>query len=832
MMQRWCSGLLLAAAVLAQEPSVQQPRPSTVIKGEEWVLTTAYSKQEEREDFREVMFGGGFRLHWPRLHVEILGQQGLILLDRDALQRLMDRPSDSSGLPRRSIDDPPARRALTPAVMRARIASFLRAAGQTSPLPETPGTQLGLDLPRHVYVEGGITVEQDGVLVARCERLWLSPLDDRMVLEDVELRYLTPGSAGGPRQTLVVRAPRLLKQGSRWTGRDVTLTSCTAGEPHVDLLAGEAEIIEGDGELEVWSRGNYLRFSGTSVLPLPNSHFYTGEQNELPIKRVHAGYSTTQGYLSGVDFGMQWNKTGGALHEFLTGRPANEFRGSWLVGVNYVETRGMPLDGAITYRVPGLYQGKTDGLYLADQGDDRREITTNIDGSAITRTDRSVIRTQNRFHLGTGTTLDLTAFRASDPAVYSEFFGGEYRSRELPETNAYLSHGRGNVLATLSGRFNLDSFSYADNRALAPSFLEELPVGTLDLVSQPIATVWDTAVVLDAATDLGVRRHKFDELFPSPVDDRTARAEQLLEFSAPFHLGPATLRPYFSARGDLYDENAAGRSDQRLALEAGIRAATRLQRTIPFTDSYGSDRSLRHVISPAITFFNRFHVDGDPAEFRQFDASDALSEQTRFVFELRNVLERRPTGKDPRVPREVVMLDLKQNVFPDAGRDNGGERLGLFEYELDWQPGLHLVPLQVFKLMVEGEHDWQRGMRTFDVELQFGKVAGIYWNAEYRADQLVDAAVGLGASAQMFGRWDVGGGAQYDLQTDDFLSYWAGLTRRDHDWQITLSASYNPYTDDVTFRINFMPRLTGQIKPRQHWSGADRFLASMPPDGY
>ena len=257
---------------------------------------------------------------------------------------------------------------------------------------------------------------------------------------------------------------------------------------------------------------------------------------------------------------------------------------------------------------------------------------------------------------------------------------------------------------------------------------------------------------------------------------------------------------------------------------------------MPFTDSYGNDSPLRHVIAPAITSLpNRFHVDGDPAGFRQFDDSDALTEETRFRFEFRNILERRPAGKDPREPREIVMLDLIQNVFPNADRDNGGEHLGLLEYELDWQPGLHLVPLQVFKLMVEGDHDWQQGMRTFDVELLFGKVGGIYWNAEYRTDQFVDGAVGFGASTQMFGRWDVGGGARYDLQSDDFLSYSAALTRRDHDWQITLSLSYHPlHTDEVTFRLDFTPRLPGQIKPRQHeWYGFDRtFIPSMPPSGY
>ena len=41
-------------------------------------------------------------------------------------------------------------------------------------------------------VEGGITVVRRGVQVMRCERLWISPLEDRIVAEGVELLQDAP----------------------------------------------------------------------------------------------------------------------------------------------------------------------------------------------------------------------------------------------------------------------------------------------------------------------------------------------------------------------------------------------------------------------------------------------------------------------------------------------------------------------------------------------------------------------------------------------------------------------------------------------------------------
>ena len=69
MMRSLCSSLLLTLAVLVHESSAQQPQQATVIQGDEWVLSSAHSQLDDSGDFREILFGGGFRFRWPRLHV-------------------------------------------------------------------------------------------------------------------------------------------------------------------------------------------------------------------------------------------------------------------------------------------------------------------------------------------------------------------------------------------------------------------------------------------------------------------------------------------------------------------------------------------------------------------------------------------------------------------------------------------------------------------------------------------------------------------------------------------------------------------------------------------
>lgn len=769
-----------------------------------WIAEANLSQSIDRDDYREWHFFGGFRFALPELQVSIRGNDALVLTDLEETHAAFRSRSDA-GLPRRGIDLPAPRRRLSNDELRERLARSVRAVSQADAARARTVDDRALDIPRFFYCEGGVVVVREGVEVLRCDRLWISPIDDRIVVENFELRYAAAGKAS--KDMLVVRGPKLVKQGGRWTGRDVTLTTCTAGEAHAALAIAEVEIIERDGEFEVISRGQSLQVGGVNLVPLPNARVFTGSQSQFPIRRVHAGYSGKEGVDGEVVFGLPWNTTGGAFHHWLTGRPAEEFRGDWELGVGWIEKRGAPLHGVLDYRVPGLYEGRTEGFWIDDHGEDLREITTNLDGSPIPEGNRGVVRTQNRVHLGATTNLDLVAFHASDPAVWSEYFRGPYRNEEVPETSAYLHHGDGNRLLTIGTRSNLSEFSYRDDRALADRFVEELPVATYQWLAQPIGTTpWDTPVVVDLATEIGQRRSDYDDLAGYRTSDRTLRLDQLVEVSAPFHLGSWNLRPFFAGRGTWYDNTVGGDSEGRIALTTGIQLGTRLSRTWSWLED-GESKGVRHVMAPRISFLDRFRVDDAPAEFFDFDELDTLDEEQLVRIELRNLvqtMEKTPTGRQP---RDFVFLDLAQDLYPDKARDNGGETLGLFRYDLLLRPRLHWLPFDTFAYAIYGDHDWQDGLRTLDTELQLGPLAGLTWTVDYRTDAVVDGAVGLGANTRLLDRWDVFAGSQRDLGTDRWLDYHFGLRRNDHDWAIELSVSYDPYEDQTTLRIEFQPRL-------------------------
>ena len=811
------AALAAAAALAAQAGAQLRPqdpqdtregrRPAVRLRGGSWHTL----QSTPRGDHHEHVVAGGFTYDVPELDLSIRGASALLLTDRDEGHALLER-GRADPLRADAFPLPEPRRRLGPDELRDRLARALQAFAAPAPAAtEALGDEV-FAVPRHLYAEGGVVVVRAGVEVLRCERLWLSVPDDRIVVEGAELRYVArPGSGG---DTLVVRAPRLVKQGSRWTGRDVLVTTCDAGVPHAAIAVGEVEIVERDGEFEVFARGQMLQLGGTAVLPLPDAHVFTGSQSQFPIRRVRGSYSQKQGAQAEVVLGLPWNTTGGAFHHWLTGRPAHEFRGDWELGVGWIEKRGTPLDAVVDYRAPELYEGRTEAFWIDDRGEDLREIRTNLDGSAIERGHRGVVRSQNRVHFGPRTHFDAVAWYGSDAAVLSEYFRSPYRIEELPETSAYLHHADRNRLLTVGARTNLAEFSYRDDRALAERFVEELPVVTYQWLAQPIATTpWDTPIVVDMETEVGQRRSDFDDRAGFRVADRTLRADQLAELSAPFQLGPWNVRPFVRGRGTFFDETIDGDSEGRVAWTAGVQMATRLSRTWSWLDD-GVRGGVRHVLAPKISFLDRFHVDDDGTEFFDFDAIDRLGEEQLVRFEVRNLLQSMAPGERGPEPRDFLFLDLAQDVFPDAGRDNDGDTLGLFYYDLLVRPTLPGSPFERLAFAIHGDHDWEDGLRTLDTELQVGPVAGIDWTLEYRTDTDVDGAVGLNASTRLLERWTVFGGSQRDLERDEWLAYVLGLERHDHDWSIQASVVYNPFGEETTFRLEFLPRLGNFTSPR------------------
>src|SRR5205085_752357 len=108
------------------------------------------------------------------------------------------------------------------------------------------------------------------------------------------------------------------------------------------------------------------------------------------------------------------------------------------------------------------------------------------------------------------------------------------------------------------------------------------------------------------------------------------------------------------------------------------------------------EQAIRHVIAPRITLADRFRVDDRAAEFWQFDATDALTEQQLVRVEVRNLLQRMEPVGAARETRDFLMLDLAQDFWPDASRDNGGDELGLFYYDFLLRPRAGWIPFETF----------------------------------------------------------------------------------------------------------------------------------------
>ncbi len=819
----------LAGAAFAQQQPEQEPTPAAKPPEAEVLRWLApYFDMAPSGDYQVVQLAGGLRLQYGV--TEFRAASGVVRLDLDAFLAYARGAQQRDDLPRRGALPPPPRRVTTSAEIARRLQTFLGAAG-AGPDAIEPNA-VPLDLVRTIYLEGDVVVVHAGVEVVRCARLHLSAIDDRAVFEDVTLRLRTLAEDGGE-QLLTVRGPKLVRQGARTVGRDVTVTTSRAGDPHFAISVGQVEIIERGHQFEVRSRGNQLVIWGVRLLPLPNTSMFTGEQPDLPVRSLSGGYSNREGWQARAVLGGTFNRTGGALHEALTGRPADEFRGEYSLGAGWIQERGYPFDLDVDYRAADLYRGRVHGFYLDDQGEDLGTIQTYLDGTPITETERTLVQTENRFRLGERTEVDLTLFAAGDPAVWSEFHEREYREAELPETSAILTHRHDNLVATVGGRWNLNEFAYGDDLRLAPSFKEELPLATLDWFSQPLADLpFASQLLLTSSTSAGELRNAFDPRSPFGPDQESTRFDQLLELAAPLGVGPVRVRPYLSGRYTHYGELATTRpqaEEGRFALEAGIAASTRLTRSWLDADGNG----IRHVVTPALVFANRFDVTGQPSDYIQFDAIDAIDEQAVIRIELLQRLQRVRAGPgavgDPVqfMQKDYVWLDLAQIVTPISAQ-NGGSHLGLFEYELLLRPWLAWAPLPNLWLLVEGEHDWdQDHERTFNTGIGFGPVANIDWFAEWRTDHTTDGAIGAGASTRLLGRWFLGAGTQWDLDRDEWLAWSTSITRSDLDWTISLGVDYSVITDETRLFIQFEPTLGGVVRSRRgQWSSASRFVGA------
>jgi hypothetical protein len=644
----------------------------------------------------------------------------------------------------------------------------------------------------------------------RCSELFLSVPSRRFDARDAELRLPAGNTQVRNDVPIYVRAPRIVQQGPRLVARDAVFAASDQGAPSTRVHSEQLTITRLGDVLLLEGLGNELRTGSLPSIPLPNFRRYSDDDSEIPIKGFQAGSSDSRGMFALIVFGGRFNDVGQVLANFLM-EDAPRFRGTWRFRTGWMEERGVPMEPTLEYELEGLLDGSLEAFYLEDSGTDVRSPNLWLDGSPIDEDTRRYMRTRNRIQVSESMTLDVEIFEASDPASYPEFRLYSLLGEEAPETSAYLRWAESNMRASLSGRWNANDFAYGDDALLTGRFRKEEPEARFDLFHEPLFDI-DDAVPLVSTVSLRAGRlaNEATSRAPGLVDQESARLDGQVELSVPLRIGDWGLRFFASGRETYYSEIADGEDGGREAFELGALLSTRFARDFELDAPFLGAHGLQHEILPQVRALSRFEVTRDPGELYAFDEVEDLRELHAFDLVLLQRLHGYFFEDGEWSSSELVWLDLEQRFHPTPDRDNNGETLGLFKWEL------LLRPSDRWAFLLEGEHDWDAGRdKTRNLGFSSRPLDWLSLAATWRAGA-DGQGTGLGSMGfALWQRWYSSLSYVYNFELSRSENWSVSLSRRDYDWEWQIVMSNNILNGEQTFQVRFRPVLDQRLRMRE-----------------
>ncbi len=285
-------------------------------------------------------------------------------------------------------------------------------------------------------------------------------------------------------------------------------------------------------------------------------------------------------------------------------------------------------------------------------------------GLPTPRDDRGEVTLRHREFLPGGWRADLEIGYLSDRRFLRTYDREEFDEAKDRETRLFLSRTSSNTMLTAQAQERLNDFqNYVERYSLAYHVIGQRPFGT------PL--LWTSH------SDLSRLELRTDRALGLADPGHLVRLDTAHELSVPIQLGPVRTDPF--AWGDLtaFSEQAGDEdSVLRGAAAFGVRAATNFYRTYDARSNMFRVDRLRHFITPTAEYTNRWEVTRSPAHFVQHDEIDALDEQHRARFGIRNRLQTYRFIEGKRQPVDFVNLDVDYALHLS---DTGAER-GLDDY--------------------------------------------------------------------------------------------------------------------------------------------------------
>ncbi|HEX7009309.1 MAG TPA: LPS assembly protein LptD, partial [Phycisphaeraceae bacterium] len=418
----------------------------------------------------------------------------------------------------------------------------------------------------------------------------------------------------------------LVRQTSRtsFEARDAILTTSEFAQPHFAIGAGRLtlkQIEQEEGGLEQRFTATHTTFN---VLGVPTFYwpFLAGQTNDVPLRRISAGYSNQ----TGPEVTTRWDLFALAGRQ----RPENV---DMLLALDYLGDHGPGTGVELEYDRDAMF-GRLDSYLLPnDNGEDDiggRPIEIEHDGET-----RGFFRWQHRHELAQGWELSLEGAYVSDETFLEEFFRDEAYEAKPYETSLYLKKQQDEWAADLLASVQTTDFLPQLTTLQTPGYaVEKLPelryfrMGT---------SLWDGRLTWfsenrisrvradfgeDAPEDRGFSNSASQLLFGIPAtttfedaadammfpDDWRWRADTRQEITAPMKLGILDVVPYAAGRITAYDEDFeefSGQDDQaRLWGAVGTRFHTTFTSQANDFESQILDvHRLRHIIEPSVDVF-------------------------------------------------------------------------------------------------------------------------------------------------------------------------------------------------------------------------------------
>ncbi|MFH1422013.1 MAG: LPS assembly protein LptD, partial [Planctomycetota bacterium] len=407
----------------------------------------------------------------------------------------------------------------------------------------------------------------------------------------------------------------------------VTISTCSFAEPHWGLICSHAVVYPG-GELEAYGNTIYMGPVSFPIFPIRLERNW-----KMPLHRLAIGSTTKFGtYVL-----SEWR--------FFSGKSYDT-----LVAIDNYSKRGTGCG------VTAAYKGEKDhllfrGYYIDDKGEDKKNVP-------LTVTERYRSHLLYRHEFSTNTHLDTELSKVSDQNFMNQYFEKEVKEFRLQENYIYLRSTKNNLGARLFTKFRTENFL---------TETEYLPEMRVDIISQPIFAGLYCSSSLEAAN----LRKEYKYTLSIPTEE-TQRIDMETKLERPFSAAQyVSFNPFFTTQFSSYSANPYddNRSD-RTTLSAGILTSSQISRKYPIKSSFLKLESLTHVLSPVITYSNRFENSLSPEYLYQFDETDSIKEEEKVTLLLSNKLITKKKKGEEYINSEFISHDLKIHYFPNAERDN------------------------------------------------------------------------------------------------------------------------------------------------------------------